>query len=707
MPPEPGGRHDRILVVDDEFVTRTMIRGFLEEAGAEVIEAASGEEAIERFHVAAPRLVLLDVRMPGMDGLATCRALRALPGGAAIPIVMLTGSDDVATIRGSYDAGATDFEAKTVNLLVLWQRIRYLLRANEAANRLRDSEARLAAAERIARTGSWQWSLESGQHRWSPGLHALLAVPADAPLDHERFLERVHTEEREAVRRALTDAAQAGRGYAGDHRLIRTDGVVLDCHLEARPGVVVTNGAGMTGTVQDVSELRSAEHRLHQLAFYDQCTGLPNRNLLRLQLQRILDAAGTDGGLAVMFLDLDNFKDVNDTLGHSAGDTLLAQVSVRLREVIRSGDLMARADGAPGPLVARHGGDEFVACLVGIERPEQAARVAVRLLDVLARPFTILGRELRVTASVGISLAPADGTDAETLLKHADAAMYDAKAAGRNVHRFFNPELSARALHRLTMEAALRHALEHGELVLEYQPLINWPGPQMVGAESLVRWDHPELGLVPPGEFVPLAEESGLVLLLDRWVLETATKQAAAWRRAGNDWYVSVNISGRQFWQPGLIAQVRGALDGSGLDPAALCLEITEGALIRDAATALVTLQRLKELGVLLAIDDFGTGSSSLQYLRQFPVDQLKLDRSFVRDVDRNPRDAGLTAAVYAMAKVLELEPLAEGVERESQRDVLAAQGYRLMQGYLFGRPAAAAHLARGFTSASVPATAG
>lgn len=682
-----------LLVVDDEDMTRIMVRAFLEQCGCVVEEAGSGEEAVTRFASVSPDLVLLDVCMPGMDGIATCRALRRLPDGDSVPIVMLTGNDDVGTVTSSYDAGATDFEVKSVNLLVLWQRIRHLLRARTAALQLRESESRLAAAERIAVSGSWQWHPETGVHQWSRGMYELLGMTDRDGISHERFLAVVHPDERDLLALALGRTLEDGHRYAGEHRLRRPDGSLLTCLVQAE--AVLGNGHGpvVTGVVRDVSDLRSAQSQLQQLTFFDDITGLPNRTLLRLQLrQQIVDAERQHRSTAVLFLNLDHFKKVNDTLGHAAGDDMLSRMAGLLREAVRDPAIFGRSAEAGTLILGRHGGDQFVIGLPDLHRPEQAEQAAARLVALIAGTTFALGdQEFRLSVSLGISLYPSHGTDPEALLTHADSAMHAAKRDGRNGYRLFEEALTRRALHEVSMEAGLRRALDDGQLICEYQPIVAGESGLIRGAESLLRWDHPQLGRIGPAEFIPLAEETDLILPIGDWVIREGCRQAAEWHRDGHPVCISINVSGRQFWDPGLVGTVRRALEEAALDPHMLCLEITESVLVRDASPALATIQRLKHLGIRIAIDDFGTGYSSLQYVNRFPVDLLKLDRSFVTRLDRDARKASLTAGVCTIAHGLGMQALAEGVEEREERDVLVRQGYDFMQGYFFSRPVPAA----------------
>ncbi|MHB1372868.1 MAG: putative bifunctional diguanylate cyclase/phosphodiesterase, partial [Thauera sp.] len=432
------------------------------------------------------------------------------------------------------------------------------------------------------------------------------------------------------------------------------------------------------GTAQDVTSAREAEAKIQFLARYDTLTGLPNRSAWQEQARIALCSAARHADIfAILFLDLDNFKTVNDSLGHPAGDRLLAMVAGRLSKCVRDEDLLARL-----------GGDEFVALLSRLSNVEEAALVADRMLAALAEPLTIDGHELHLSASIGIALFPGDGAEVDTLLKHADTAMYGAKEAGRHTYRFFVPEMNARATQRLQMENDLRRALERNELVLYYQPQIEAATGRPYGCEALVRWIHPQRGMVPPDHFIPLAEETGLIAPLGEWVLREACRQQVHWRAAGlPDLIVAVNISALQFRKRDFVPMVARMLEETGADPACLELEITESALMAPDEDLHARLQDLVDLGLTLALDDFGTGYSSLSYLKRLPIARLKIDRSFVDDLPGNAEDAAVTAAALSLGRDLGMEVVAEGVETPEQRQYLAERGCHAMQGYLFSRP--------------------
>jgi len=432
----------------------------------------------------------------------------------------------------------------------------------------------------------------------------------------------------------------------------------------------------------DISELKRNESQLERQANYDGLTGLANRNLFQDRLnQALIFSRRHDCGLAVLFIDLDNFKNINDSLGHDAGDALLIQVASRLTGSVREGDT-----------VARQGGDEFVLLLSEIRAEDNVSAITQKLLKALSAPFDIGGRELHITCSIGIASYPKDGEDNQTLLKNADAAMYRAKELGRNNAQYYAAEMNVRAMERLMLENSLYHALERNEFLLNYQPQVDLRTGEIVGMEALVRWQHPDLGLVSPARFIPVAEDSGLIVPLGEWVLRTACAQNKAWQRAGlKPISVAVNLSARQFRQPNLVEMVAGILSETGLDPTHLDLEVTESLVMQNVEATIVTLGRLKAMGIKLSIDDFGTGYSSLNYLKRFPIHTLKIDQTFVRDITTDPSDAAIAKTIIAMAHELGLMVIAEGVETEEQKSFLRLHRCDEMQGYLFSRPVPAA----------------
>jgi len=416
-------------------------------------------------------------------------------------------------------------------------------------------------------------------------------------------------------------------------------------------------------------------------AQHDLLTGLPNRLLLNDRIsQSIALARRQNRTIALMFLDLDNFKYVNDSLGHAVGDQLLESVSKRLVAGVRASDT-----------VSRQGGDEFVILLPEIAHPGDVAKSARKLLLSLSIPHSVAGRDLHIDGSIGISVFPEDGQDAETLIKSADTAMYSAKESGRNNFQFFTPAMNRKAVERQSLEGSLHTALAGDEFLLHYQPTIDLDSGEITGVEALIRWQHPERGLIPPGQFVPIAMDSGLIVPIGRWVMREACGQARAWQKAGLPRLtISVNVSASEFRDKGFVAGVRAILAETGLEPRYLELELTEGALMKDVASTAAMLQELKTMGVHLAVDDFGTGYSSLSYLRQFPVDVLKIDQSLVQQITSDVDDSSIVGAIINMGRSMKRLVIAEGVETEGQRNFLQSQHCAEGQGYLFSRPVAA-----------------
>lgn len=428
----------------------------------------------------------------------------------------------------------------------------------------------------------------------------------------------------------------------------------------------------------DISELKENEERIKHLAYYDPLTGMPNRRLFEDRLQVALAHVHRNKGqLAVMFVDLDRFKRINDTLGHEMGDQLLVEVSRRLYDCLREDDT-----------VARMGGDEFVVLLSEVGMPDDAAYIARRITAALTRPMSLGGRELVVTASVGISIYPEDGRTASTLIKNADTAMYRAKESGRNGYQMYAPAMNARTLEHLALESALHKALERGELCLHYQPLVVPGTHKVVAAEALLRWNHPELGLVSPGDFIPLAEDTGLIIPVGEWVLAEVCRQLRQWQAQGrDDLNIAVNISARQFRDRAFLPTVQRILAGAGIKPAQLTLELTESMLMDEALDTIRMLGQLHEMGFTIAMDDFGTGYSSLSYLKRFPIDILKIDRVFIRDIERSADDAAIVSAIIRLAHSLRLSVVAEGVESAAQLEFLQQEMCDRLQGYYFSRP--------------------
>src|SRR6185295_16864672 len=513
----------------------------------------------------------------------------------------------------------------------------------------------------------------------SPATETLLGWPLQEIKDNPRLLiKTLHYEDRSRVY-AARKTATAG-GYDETYRVVRPDGSIRWVHDRAFP---VPDTAGeiyrIAGIAEDITERKLAEERLMHLAHYDVLTSLPNRVLFYDRLRQVLaQAKRNQWTVGVMLIDVDRFKNVNDTLGHAVGDQLLQQVAERLRRSVRAGDT-----------VGRLGGDEFAVVLSDLANSQDANLVAQKVMASFRDPFPLEGgAEIYVTGSIGITLFPDDSTDQDTLIRNADAAMYRAKDSGRNAYRFYTPEMNARAHDLLSMESSLRRALDRREFLVYFQPKVSVSTGAIVGVEALLRWRHPERGLVSPGEFMPVLEETGLIMAVGEWVIEAVCAQIRKWRAAGVDpKSVAINLSARQFMDRDLGTTIQRILEAHAIGAGEIEFEITESSLMANTEESTRALEFLAGLGVGLSIDDFGTGYSSLGYLKRFPLDALKIDRSFVRDITSSADDATITRAVISMAHSLGLKVIAEGVETEEQLAFLADHGCDEFQGYLFSRP--------------------
>ncbi len=691
-----------ILVVDDDAAARRLTRATLSRAGFDVVEAVDGQQALHAVQRAMPDLVLLDVSMPVMDGFTACAKLRELAGGARVPVVMMTGLDDVDSIERAFEVGATDFLTKPINWPILSHRVRYMLRASSAIDDLKQNQHRLSNAQRIGEMGDWEWDV--ARDRIIPSKQAWRIFGHDVEqgvMRSEGFFASIHPEDLKRVRGAFELAIANGDNFAIEHRICQLGGVLRQVRQQVEVIRRADSGQALhlVGAVHDITQRMQAEDQIRRLAYYDTLTGLPNRLLITDQVKKaIAHAERHSQQVAIMFVDLDHFKRVNDTLGHSAGDELLRIVSARLSNSIRPLDAVSRRadDGERENSIARLGGDEFIVMLSEVKRVADAAGVARRLVAALNEPVTIMGTELYVSGSVGVSMYPHDGLDVDTLLMNADTAMYRAKNAGRGCVQFYDSSMNARAMHRLVMESMLRRALERREFVLHYQPRIELSTGLIVGAEALIRWNQPERGTISPEEFIPLAEENGLVIPIGEWAVEQACRQSALWRAQGlNPGSIAVNLAANHLRERNLPDLVARTLQAHSLPASSLEIEMTESVLMTDAELCIENARRLSDLGVGLLIDDFGTGYSSLSYLKKLPITALKIDKSFVRDLATDPDDAAIINAIIAMAHTLKLKVVAEGVETDAQRAFLKSSGCDEFQGYLFSRPVEAAEYAR------------
>jgi diguanylate cyclase (GGDEF)-like protein/PAS domain S-box-containing protein len=678
-----------ILIVDDEPLMRLLLCEAVTESGYRALEAPDGLTALRMVQDAQPDAVLLDIVMPGMDGFATCAALRRLPQGENLPVVMITALETPETINRAYAAGATDYLPKPVNPSLLRHHLRYVLRASRLFDELRRTEKRLQLAGRVFTHSSEMILIADADYRIievNPAFCKLSGYRREEVIGSDLRSHRSTRHDDAFLRRLWQTVAETGH-WQGELWNRRKDGESL-LTLTTINRVDDQSGAPthIVVTASDISRLRETEQRLLYLSRYDPLTDLPNRTLFLDRLQQALAHAHRRRGvLGVLCFDIDNFHEFNDTFGHAVGDRLLQMVAERIVSRVRKSDS-----------VARLGSDQFALVLHDLDRDESVALVAQRIQELLAQPFIVEGRELDITTSIGIALYLRDGNDAEELCKKAEIAMQTAKREGKDRYCFFSDEMNSRTRERLALKHALRRGIERGEFLLYYQPKFDCRSGLLTGAEALVRWQHPERGLVPPLQFIPLAEETGLIVPLGEQVLRMACSQNRLWRERGfAPFRVAVNLSARQFHDEALLDMVAGMLAETGLEADGLELEITESAIMRDTARAAETLRRFRSMGIRLALDDFGTGYSSLGYLKRFPVDVIKIDYSFVKNIFVDPEDAAIVKAIIAMARSLNLTTVAEGVETEEQRTFLLEQGCDELQGYVAGMPQPADRIER------------
>lgn len=684
----------QVLLIDDDQTLHLWAKRNLPGAGFSLVSAFDANSGIAAFREQQPSIVLVDIEMPDLDGFETCARIRALPNGDNVPLVMMTVTEDPEKIAQAYAAGATDFVIKPINWEVLCQRLRYMVKASINLQKLEQSELRLSKAKQMAKLGDWEWRAGSDMLYWSDEVYALVEVDRKTfTPDIHNFWNFVRLADIPYIKRNIRKSIKAAAASDFEFSIVTAKGQerFVSQHIQA-----ITAGKSqlkaLVGTVQDITERKAQENKILQLAFYDEVTQLPNRlYFLKFLSSTIALSRRHSWDFGLLFLDLDGFKGINDTYGHQAGDLLLKEISRRLTEGLRCSDVTARFDLEQHEQkvgVARLGGDEFVVLLNALKRPENAATVAERIQRWISEPVKLGDHIVHIGVSMGIAIYPYDGADSETLLKNADMAMYHAKKMGKGHYEFFHEGMALKAKKRLEMETFMFLAASKNELLLHYQPVIEVHSGKLIGAEALLRWNSPKLGFLPPNDFISLAEENGMINQFGEWALRDVCRQHKAWQSQGyGDLVIAVNLSSLQFNQPSFIPMVAGIIQEHNVNPAFLTFELTESMIMADTENMLKKLKELKTLGVKLAVDDFGTGYSSLRYLNRFPLDTLKIDRSFVKDLPDSADAAAIVNAILVLAKALKLKTIAEGVETDRQLTFLQYTACDAVQGYYFSKP--------------------
>jgi len=672
-----------VLIVDDLDVNRSLVRNALKAGNYNITEAANGEQALQCIEHTEFDVVLLDIMMPGIDGAEVCRHVRNDMHNDLLPIIMVTALDDPEGIGIAFQAGANDYIAKPFSKYELSTRVKSFVERRRIEKELLDKKDYIDAVMENMRDGvitiddkgqvdSFNSAAERlfnftqeqiiGQH-----IKSLLTIPGYKL--YQDYLvamwEQDESDKIDVVPLELEGLRKDGTTFPMD--LLLSEMTLGDRHL-------------VIGNVHDTSRRKQDEERMLYLANFDDLTGLPNRNLFKDRLQHSLERAQrSQQFVALFYLDLDDFKRINDTLGHQVGDELLKAVAGRLNTCVRKSDT-----------VARIGGDEFALVLEGVDDIDSATFTADKIVESMNTSITLDRHEIYVTCSIGIVLYPVDTTSTEDMLKDADAAMYRAKGLGKNRYQFYKPDMNTRSLEHLLLETSLRRALNKEEFLLYYQPQLDVESGKIVAMEALLRWQHPEKGMLPPIDFIPLLEETGLIVPIGEYVLRAACMQNMSWQQQGMEpRIVSVNLSAKQFDDPGLIQKIENILTETGLNPNYLELEITESSIMRDVDSCVEKFKTLDAMGISIAIDDFGTGYSSLAYLRQFPIDTLKIDRSFVVDATRSEDGLAIPKAIIGMAQALNMKVVAEGVETDDQLKIFTREKCHSIQGYYFSRPLA------------------
>ncbi|MEG3753479.1 EAL domain-containing protein [Psychromonas arctica] len=671
-----------ILVIDDDEMTRLLINQVLASDIYHIIEAKDGSEGVFLFNKYNPDLVLLDVELPKLNGFEVCQLIRSSEQGERVPIIMITGMDDTKSIENAYSLGATDFMIKPINWSLFGHHLRYILRNSNYYKSLKKSESRLEYAQKIARLGYWELEADNGYLLLSKQLADMFSLSSfKFENGQDFFLHLIHQSERLYIQNILLQAFEDGKPFNLDIRIKLPSNDLLHLKLQGKR-LKNTNGSTsvISGIMQDISELKESQKRLVHVAHHDALTNLPNRVLFTQRLERSIQRADRfESKVALLFIDLNRFKQVNDSLGHEVGDLLLQEVATRFSSVTRKSDI-----------VARFGGDEFAILLDSIKNLDQIPSFIENFQTLFNQPFFINDEIIYIGSSVGISIYPDNGRDCSELLRNADTAMYQAKKSEQDNVYFYSSELTENTIKRWSVENQLRESLENNDFILLYQPKVCSKTHSIVGVEALIRWPRGNETPIYPSEFIPIAEETGLIIALGKWVIEQAIEQLSLWKDSVcQELSIAVNVSSRQLYSEGFTEFVIGALEKFNIPACKLEMEITEEHLAptNQEKTIKETLQTLTDIGIKISIDDFGTGYSSLSQLKILPISVLKIDKSFIDNIPDNKQNVAIIKSIISLAKNLNLKVVAEGVETIEQLICLREYDCEIIQGYYFSKP--------------------
>jgi diguanylate cyclase (GGDEF)-like protein len=676
------------IIAEDEELGRILLAESAAAAGLIPMIFDNGTAALEAALTQDVAIVLLDVEMPGLDGYAVCRRIRQATRLASMPVVMVTGRDDTAAINDAFDAGATDFISKPVNWALLPHRLAYILRNAGSVRALADREAKVSALVEAIPDALWVVS-PTGEPRWSPNDDTLLQTAGPDSEGAWGFEATVPPERLADVLNAICQTAHDGVSRKVEYRDSRPQAAQQSSELRFSR----CDGGDVLIVRQDTSERTAAAEHIERLAYFDPLTGLANRQRCIESAEHLIaEGAETRKGVGFIYLDLNSFKRVNDSFGHSVGDIVLKKVAEVLAHTLTPFESQSTHSS-----LARLGGDEFVILVRDPSARTRALDIANACCTALEEPILCGQLEFFATPSVGVAIFPDDGNDVETLLKHADTAKYQAKSGGVPTVVFYTAAMSARLRDWLDLESRLRRTVRENLLDLRFQPKFRLHDNAIAGAEALIRWYDVVHGEIPPTRFIPIAEESGLIVDIGAWVIHGVCKQLREWLDRGIAIPIAINVSGKELLYGDTPRVIEAEAANFGIPASLIEVEITESVLVSDSTAGRGSVERLRQLGCRIALDDFGTGYSSLAYLTRFPPDRLKIDRSFVHNVDHSASDAAIVDAIMSLSKSLNLVVTAEGVERRSQLEWLRARGCHEVQGYFLSRPLSACDLAERF----------
>jgi len=670
-----------ILVVDDDHVTRHLVAKILINSGYNIYEAVNGAEAVELYGSVSPHIILMDVIMPVMDGYEACKKIREKATFLELPIIMLTGLEDVDAVKSALDSGATDFISKPINWALFTQRVKYALNARNMHEEIKNQQIRLTQAQKIAKLGSWELSLENNNLSCSEELLDLIGLDSSDNLTSlEALVDFSHPTDKEAVRERIVDAMIHGIGYKLEHRLIRKDRTELYVLQHAE---LVSDRTGepakIIGTIQDITELKSTKAIIHHQNYYDTLTDLPNRRLFTEKVTKSVIQSGDENNSVVVYmLTLDNIRNLSESLGYKATETILIAFSTRLKELESESIIVSRFNDNTFALMSTHLNDF-----------SHVTGLAESILHLTDRPLCIDTHDIFISVSIGISIYPVDNNSAETTILGAENAMLNASKDGGGRYLFYSEQSNKQAQERLQIENDIRRGIELGQFVPYYQPQVDIESGKITGFEALARWVHPTKGLIPPFKFIGIAEQTGLIIPLSRSLFEQAFAQGKQWADTGLGIFkIGVNLSIKQFSDHDIFSDIQNILYKTELPAEQVDIEITESIAVKKTSEIISALHQFKELGMSVSLDDFGTGYSSLSHIQKFPIDTIKIDRSFITDIDKTGKGV-IANTIIAMSKSLGMDVIAEGVETKTQLDTLRSQGCKNIQGYLFSKPLA------------------